>query len=179
MFRGLAPSIAWSGLVFAVSAAVMMGWYAPEFTLVHAAPIIDLQGWHSREQTLATISAYTPAARHGYLVFLALDCIFPLAGSWFVIAVVSSALAAFGRRDSALRYVYVFPIVAALADLLENVFQALLTLEYPARATLLASCAWFFTSTKFVFLIGNYAVFGAALVALLWRQLSRLKPSES
>ncbi len=180
MSRGPLPSVLGSGLVFAFSAAVMLGWYVPRFTLTHATEIIDLQGWHSAEQTLTAIAAYTPAARHGYLIFLALDCIFPLAGSWFVITVVSSALAAFGRHDSALRLAYVFPVVAALADLFENVFQALLTLEYPNQAALLAKCAWFFTSAKFIFLLGNYAVFGSAIVALGWRHLSRrLKWSES
>jgi len=169
------PNILLAGLAFAAIAALMMGWYVPRFDARHAVPIIDLQGWHGSKTTLDLLARYTPAARNGYLGFLALDCLFPVLGSWLVITVVRTALQHFGREASQLRFALVFPVMAAIADLLENFFHAWLTLSYPLHAEPLSRVAAAFTSLKFVFLSGNYLVFGVALVALAAKQLSRVR----
>lgn len=177
--RGGPPNILVAGLCFAAISAIMMGFYAPAFVAEHGVPIIDLQGFHSSQLTLDLMARYTDAARRGYLVFLALDCFFPTCGSWLVVAVVRTALMRFGLEHSKWRYGLVFPIAAAIADLCENFFHAYLTLSYPAHAHTLAQLAWLFTCVKFLFLVGNYGVFSIALVALVAKQVARLRQSGS
>lgn len=167
-------SILLPGLVFACIAALLLGWYVPAFAAEHGVPIIDI-ALHSREQTLGWMAAYTPAARRGYLVFLALDCVFPVAGAVFTIAVARVALSAFGRERSALRHALWLPVLAAASDLLENALHASLTLLYPTHADFLSGIAWVFTNIKLVFLLGAQGVLFLSVIALATKHLARFK----
>ncbi len=168
-------SIVLPGVFFASISALAFGWYAPMFAAQYGLPVIDDVVLHSREQTLHWMSEYTPAARHSYLVFLLLDCIFPVAGSLFTITVARVALTSFDRERSVLRFMLLLPALAALADLLENVCHAALTLLYPEHAEWLASLAWALTRTKLFFVVGAQVVLVTSLLALASKQLLRLR----
>jgi hypothetical protein len=69
--------------------------------------------------------------------------------------------------------VNLIPVVGALFDYLENVSTSLVMGRYPDQLTVIAALAPIFTSLKWIFLGGSFALLLAGLVIAAWRRLRR------
>jgi hypothetical protein len=154
--------------VFAGVAALLFGWYAPHFRAQHGLPLVDIEGALTSARTLELMQAYGPQGRHDYLVFLSLDCVFPVAASLFTIAVFRALLERLPNREWS-GWVLRVPALAAVCDLVENTFEAMLTLLFPRSSELLAELALLATLAKFTALCATACVL-VALVSLVSRR---------
>lgn len=120
------------------------------------------------------VAAYGDAGRREYLAFLSLDCVFPVVASLFVIATYRPLLRRAGVAEGVARGVVAVPAAAAVLDLVENTFEALLALLYPREAHLLAALARAASLLELV-LIAASAVLFILLVAVSVRRLITAK----
>lgn len=139
------------GALFAFGAVfcTMVLWYAPGFEQRFGLPIIDLSGFNPADRRLALIDGYGERGRSAYLWFLAIDCVFPVAASMLTWAGLR-LLGVWQRlSDVAMSRLVWPPVVAASADLLENVCHAWLIWAHPGAPVWAAQLASGFTALKY------------------------------
>jgi len=166
------PELVFRALTFGVVALAVFGWYGPRFQREVGLPAIDMDGVASPEHTLALMASYGPLGRRDYLVFLSLDCLFPVAASLLLLAlydVTTRALAPGSRARATLVLVGALP---AVCDLVENTLYALLATLYPRHAGPLAQLAYVATLLKVATALVALSVLAAASLHCLRRARS-------
>jgi hypothetical protein len=158
-------------VLFACVSALVFGWYAPAFEARHGFPIADLDGALDPARTLALFDAYGEAGRHDYLVFLSLDCMFPVVASLLVIAVFRPLLVALRKGPRLRRQLMFVPGITAVCDLVENTLEALAAILHPRWSGPLVELAAAATVAKFLML----AVTASLLVLLVTLALFRAR----
>ena len=169
------PELVFRALSFGVIALAVFGWYGPRFQREVGLPAIDMDGAASPEHTLALMASYGPLGRRGYLVFLSLECLLPVAASLLLLAlydVTTRSLSPTRRSRALLVLVGALP---AVCDLIENTLYALLATSYPHHATELAQLAYFATLLK----LASAAVALCVLLALCFGWVRRPRASVS
>lgn len=154
-------------VVFAVISLLLFGVVVPSFGAQHGQPILDLEIDHSAERSLRLLEAYGARGRHDFLVFLSLDCLFPVAGAMFLIAILRRVLAYLGVSSRRARIAVLFAAVPAVSDLTENALEALLVVSFPRFSVQLSQLAWLATQVKVLTLAATYLLVLAALAAAL------------
>ncbi len=177
--EGALSAVVFWGVVFGAVAYAMLGRFVPQFRRDHGLPVLDTETFHSASRSLELMAGYSPGAKRDYLVFLTLDCVFPVTASLFVISMLHALFARLGIEGLRARILLLIPALAAVADLVENAFHALLTLLYPLAGTVLAYVAFGFTSAKVILVFATYAVLSAALAGLLARLVAQIRASGS
>jgi hypothetical protein len=168
---GSAGVVFWT-IVFACVSALVFAWYVPAFEARHGLPIIDLDGELSPARTLALLSAYGEAGRHDYLVFLSLDCMFPVVASLLVIAAYRPLFARL-RVGARLRHqATLVPGVAAVCDLVENTLEALAAIFHPRWSELLVELACAATVAKYLMLVATFGLLGLLVALSVRRQIA-------
>jgi len=136
------------GLVFGVVASASFGWFAPQFEARVGQPAVDLDGASLPARTLSLIASYGAAGRKGYLVFLSLDCLVPVAGSLLLLRLYYATTRRWAWTKLQSRTLVAIGVLPALADLIENTLYALLAVLYPRHAVLFAELAYAATLLK-------------------------------
>jgi hypothetical protein len=165
---GSAGVLFWT-VVFACVSALVFGWYAPAFEAEHGVPIVDVDGALEPSRTLALLDAYGEAGRHDYLVFLSLDCVFPVVASLLVIALYRPLLLGLRKGARIRRQVMLVPGLTAVCDLVENTLQALAAIFHPRWSRPLVELACVATVAKFLMI----AVTASLLVLLVTLSVRR------
>jgi hypothetical protein len=161
---GSAGVVFWT-VVFACVSALVFGWYAPMFEARHGLPILD--GELHPARALALLEAYGEAGRHDYLVFLSLDCIFPVVASLLVIALFRPLVLGLRRSARMRRQIMLVPGLTAVCDLVENTLEALAAIFHPRWSGPLLELASAATLAKFLMLaISACLLVGLGLLAL-------------
>ena len=162
--------------VFALVSVLLFGLVVPSFNARHGHPIVDLEIDHSPARAVRLIEAYGVSGRHDFLVFLSLDCLFPVAGAMFLIAILRRVLSYLGVSQKHARVAVLFAAVPAVCDLIENTLEASLVVSFPRFSELLAQLAWLATQFKVTTLAATYLLVLAVLAAAL---RTRIKSSRS
>ncbi len=163
-------------VIFAIISLLLFGWVVPAFGAKHAQPVLDLEIAHSAQRSIDLLEAYGAIGRHDFLVFLSLDCLFPVASAMFLIAILRRVLAYLAISPAHSRLAVLFAAVPAVCDLTENALEALLVVSFPRFANPLSQLAWFATQLKVTTLTATYLLV-LALLAVAAR--TRLKSSKS
>jgi len=147
-------SFAAFGLIAVLTVATVnladFSWTIPGFKqLTHGAGILDLEWHYDAEGAYRLLAAQGEAGRALYCRSLwTLDIVIPVAVSmWLAIAITLAQRRLVDRQQWA-RYLNLFPIVAGMSDLLENILVTILLSGYPYPLTSLANVAGYVTTAK-------------------------------
>jgi hypothetical protein len=151
-------------LVFSSISVFLFGWCVPHFVATHGLPVLDLEASHGVARTLELMERYGAAGRSDFLVFLTIDCFFPVAASMFVIAILRRVFAFLGTPERFARVSVVVAATPAVLDLLENGFEAMLVASYPRFSLLLAQASLLATRAKLMTLLATYGLLIAVLL---------------
>jgi hypothetical protein len=154
-------------VVFALISLLLFGLFVPRFSAQHGQPILDLEIAHTPERALRLLELYGARGRHDFLVFLSLDCLFPVAGAMFVIAILRSVLTYLGVSPRHARLGVLFAAFPAVCDLTENALEALMVVSFPRFSGHLSQLAWLATQLKVITLAATYLLVLATLAAAL------------
>jgi hypothetical protein len=169
---GSAGVLFWT-LLFACASALVFGWYVPAFQAKHGLPIIDVDGVLEPAHTLALLDAYGEAGRHDYLVFLSLDCMFPVVASLLVIAMYRPLLLGLRKGARFRRQVMLVPGLTAVCDLVENTLEALAAIFHPRWSEPLVELAYAATVAKFLMLAITASLLAVLVTLALVRSRAR------
>lgn len=141
-------------------------------------PILDLRLFYGPEDAHHLMEALGPEGRRAYrILHLVPDVLFPVAysltfaftGAWFLVRLLP--------REHPLQWLGASPLLAGLADILENLCVVVVGLAYPTRVDAMVRLASAFTLLKW----GLMPVGGLLLLVLviLWFARGRPGPSRS
>ncbi len=138
----------------------------------------DTAFFYSAEDLYAFAEAYGPDGRAAYVrARFTFDVAWPAVYTFFL----ATALSWLGRRAFApvgpWGQVNLVPLLAALFDLLENASTSLVMARYPALTPGVATVAPFFSSVKWLFVAGSFALLPIVAGLALWRRSGRPKES--
>lgn len=132
--------------------------------------------FYSVEKLYELAEAYTEEGRDAYVrARFTFDLIWPLVYAFFLTAttgwVFKKAIPAAGWWQRA----NIVPVLGMLFDYLENIATSLVMVRYPARTAVIDSLAPLFTSIKWIFVAGSFALLFIGTVVLLWKWINGAK----
>jgi hypothetical protein len=146
----------------------LVGFYWRQDEIGSALTLLDGRFYYTPEEAAELLRLLGQRGRHLYAITqITLDVVFPLVyGALLAMAIVRL----YSRKWAS--YWILFPLVAVVADLLENGTAAFLALTYNGQASPVAWAGSIFTGSKWLFLVLS---FGTVLVgALLLRSVLSL-----
>jgi hypothetical protein len=134
--------------------------------------ILDLERGYSPERAYEILTAQGETGRAFYLgSIIPLDFLFPLTYTLFYLTANTFILQRLFADSSPLRKLSLLPLVAGLADYVENIFILVLLLGYPTRRDFVAILANTLTVTKGLFMVASMLLLVVGLLALLIKAL--------
>ncbi|NHJ13573.1 MAG: hypothetical protein EAX95_07840 [Candidatus Thorarchaeota archaeon] len=168
--RNLALAILASIVVIAI-----MG-YATEtfvYSVYGEATMPDTRFWYTYGEILSAFSALGPDGLQLWSQIHLLDLLFPLAYSFsLVFGTLMELRKAVPERPS-LRKLSLLPLLAAVADYLENTIVASQIAVYPNLSEPVVALASFVTATKWLLLGISFALVLALLVVLAYQRFTK------
>ena len=138
---------------------------------------LDVRFYYPPEEAFAAIDAYTPAGRAALRpLYLTVDVGNPILYTGLLVLLVSWLFQRAFAPHSAWRVLNVFPLGAALCDLLENLSIVTMLTAYPNHPRLAAWLATLGTMGKNIFLFGSL---GLILVGLGKLIINKFVPGAS
>jgi hypothetical protein len=135
----------------------------------------DTSFTYSADELYRMAEAYGAEGRSAYIrARFTFDLVWPLVYAGFLVTVISWVYGRALQPDSWWQLANLVPLAGALFDYLENVSTSLVMGRYPDQLTVVATLASVFTSLKWIFLGGSFALLLAGLVIAAWR---RFKPA--
>ena len=134
--------------------------------------ILDMVPFYTAEKAYQMLTAYGPAGRQHYLrILFSVDIVLPILAASFLAVAMTMVFPA----GHSLRKLNVAPVLALLADYLENAAVLALLLYYPNHLDGVASVAGVITLAKHGFYWGSalLVLYGLVLAALRTRPGSR------
>ncbi|MHA1902433.1 MAG: hypothetical protein ACXADL_00020 [Candidatus Thorarchaeota archaeon] len=122
------------------------------------------------------IEAFHILGPDGLIVWLQvhmLDFLFPIAYSSALVFGLAMELRALLQDRTILRYLIFIPIVAAIADYIENILIASQALVYPNLSETIISIASFITTMKWILLYLAFALVLVLILILIYKRLSK------
>jgi hypothetical protein len=134
----------------------------------------DTSFYYSAEELYQMAEAYGAEGRSAYIrARFTFDLVWPLVYSVFLVTTISWVYGRAFQPLSRWQLANLIPLVGALFDYLENVSASLVMGRYPDQLTLIATLVPIFTSLKWIFLGGSFALILAGIVIAFWRRLGR------
>jgi hypothetical protein len=134
--------------------------------------LIDWQFDYSVEEVYALLKSYGSESREWYiLIELTLNTIIPfIYASLFGFAIIL-VFKKLPVKEQLIKSILLFPLVALVADLIENICIILLLINYPYKLILIARAANIFTYTKWVLILANTALISMGALLVSFRYL--------
>lgn len=141
----------------------------------HGADSPDSSFFYSKNDLYEMAKAYGEIGRAEYIrARFTFDLIFPLVYLVFLATSISWVFArAFPDVASPWRLLNLFPLFGTLFDYLENIAASLVMANYPNQTPVVDALAPIFTSVKWFFVNGSFAVLAAGVLIALWRWVKR------
>lgn len=134
----------------------------------------DTSFYYSADQLYQMAEAYGAEGRSAYIrARFTFDLVWPLVYTVFLVTAISWLYGRAFPPDSRWQLANLVPLVGALFDYLENVSTSLVMGFYPDQLTVVAALAPVFTSLKWIFLGGSFALLLAGMVIAVWRRYTR------
>jgi hypothetical protein len=170
--------IALAGLAvfLSFSALVLPGQSARAETYAESVGSPDMSFLYSRDDLYATAEAYGEEGRKAYVRSrFTFDVIWPLVYALFLSTAISWVYGRVFALHSRWQLANLSPPLGAFLDYLENVSTSIVMLRYPAQTAVIDALAPVFTSVKWVFVGGSFALLLTGAVVGIWRWIRRSK----
>ena len=136
----------------------------------------DLSFYYSSDELYRMADAYGEQGRQTYLqARWTFDLLWPVVYTVFLSTAISWLFKPGFSVGSRWRIANVVPLIGMLFDYLENISTSLVMLRYPQPCLLGATLAPIFTSLKWIFVGGSFAVLLIGIAAGLLRWINNLR----
>ncbi len=136
----------------------------------------DLSFYYSSDELYRMAEAYGEQGRKAYLqARWTFDLLWPIVYTVFLSTAISWLFKLGLSVGSRWRIANVVPVIGMLFDYLENISTSLVMLRYPQPCLLGATLAPIFTSLKWIFVGGSFAVLLIGIAAGLLRWINNLR----
>lgn len=132
----------------------------------HGTKLLDMEINYSPEKAYQMLTDYGLTGRQLYLNILTMDLIFPLVYSLFLMITVTLLFQKLFSPDHPIQKLNLIPLVAGLADYLENFGIATMLLNYPTKYTWVAGVTNVFTITKDLSILASLILLIIATVGI-------------
>lgn len=135
--------------------------------------LFDLQFCYSPSQAMDILSNYNENARKFTATFSYLaDTVYPVAYTFLYVMALAWVFKNIRNLPAMYRHIHLFPVLAAVADLMENAFVGAMMHSYPDISDSIVYTASFFTSAKWCLVAVQTIILLGGIVQLLVQRFS-------
>ena len=165
----------WLIPVFFITLVVFMIITLPEIQAVSGnIEGLDTQFFYTPEEALSNVASYTVEGRQVLRNFhLTADIINPILYTSFLILLISWLFQRGFAPQHWMQKLNIFPLGAAIFDLLENICIAILLSAYPSQPRIIAWISTLSTMSKFIFIYGSFGLVLIGLIKVITNKFSK------
>jgi len=131
----------------------------------------DISFYYSAEELYQFAEAYGPQGRSDYIrARLTFDVVWPIVYLIFLTTAIAWVTQKSGKIGKAWRGSNLIPFFGLLFDYLENGAAAIVMARYPETTPVLPTLAGIFTTIKWIFVGGSFAILALLLAMSIWKR---------